>query len=336
MDALSEMEAAEEATEADALSFDATSELQQQTVNNNAIRPLMGHHRNFMSSGLLNEDEALKLILQSTSGSSSARSATPILSSSPRTVPTPPRPASLVRATAYGPKSSSPSRNILQVDGDPPDRGLEMRAPVTEDQLAKESGEEEATTYCDGVQSRVESRDGDNDSPKTEETSSDGKKGEDNNFTSLKPREEDEVDEEEEEDVYRENGDYSPNRGSSTTSLKQIMKSYEKSTNNNIERLEEVEEATEVREGDEVKFVVQSAAARLSEVQLASPRLSGFIESWNPFASGRYFDTPPPIGQDMSEETGLGFTLQKDVSVGPLNVEDSQRLMRVFDKVYLT
>ncbi len=102
---------------------------------------------------------------------------------------------------------------------------------------------------------------------------------------------------------------------------------------------EPVEEAVELKEGDEVKFegIFPSAKKRImaeeAEVELAVPRLSGFIESFDPFSSGRYFDTPPPAGTEEGETMGLGFTLQKDVSVGTLNVEDSHRLMGNFDKV---
>ena len=71
------------------------------------------------------------------------------------------------------------------------------------------------------------------------------------------------------------------------------------------------------------------------------PCLSGFIDSWNPFpGTERYFDTPPsggPCAEDVDPETGVqpfaGFSFQKDVSVPGLNVADSQRFLRIFDKI---
>ncbi len=134
--------------------------------------------------------------------------------------------------------------------------------------------------------------------------------------------------------------------------MEQILKSYEAERggrplpeDEERERENEVEAAVEVREGDQVKFEgVTPAEAEhkrrsslddSEELELAVPRLSGFIESWpTPFTSGRFFDTPPPsTPEDDCGTMGLGFTLQKDVSVGPLTVEDSQRLMRHFDRV---
>ena len=71
------------------------------------------------------------------------------------------------------------------------------------------------------------------------------------------------------------------------------------------------------------------------------PCLSGFIDSWNPFpGTERYFDTPPsgPCEDDPdTTTTGVqpfaGFSFQKDVSVPGLNVADSQRFLRIFDKI---
>ena len=59
--------------------------------------------------------------------------------------------------------------------------------------------------------------------------------------------------------------------------------------------------------------------------------LSGFIDSWHPFGSGRYFDTPPK-GVDASL-VQCGFSLKPHVQVGTLSEEDSQQLMLIFDQV---
>jgi hypothetical protein len=62
----------------------------------------------------------------------------------------------------------------------------------------------------------------------------------------------------------------------------------------------------------------------------AVPYLAGFIDSWNPFGSGRYFDTPPNAPSDGEM---YGFSLKPHVSVGTLSEEDSQQMMLLFDQV---
>lgn len=64
-------------------------------------------------------------------------------------------------------------------------------------------------------------------------------------------------------------------------------------------------------------------------VHVAVPYLAGFIDSWNPFGSGKYFDTPPEAPHDGQ----FGFTLRPDVRVGCLSVSDSQQLMLLFDQI---
>jgi len=59
--------------------------------------------------------------------------------------------------------------------------------------------------------------------------------------------------------------------------------------------------------------------------------LSGFIDSWHPFGSGRYFDTPPK--GDSNLQAQYGFSLKPHVQVGTLSEEDSQQLMLIFDQV---
>ena len=74
-----------------------------------------------------------------------------------------------------------------------------------------------------------------------------------------------------------------------------------------------------------------------SSITLASvPYLAGFIDSWLPFASGlRYFDTPPKAGGNdcESESESTGFSLKPHVQVGLLSESDSQQLMVIFDKL---
>ena len=64
-------------------------------------------------------------------------------------------------------------------------------------------------------------------------------------------------------------------------------------------------------------------------LNLAVPHLAGFIDSWNPFGSGRFFDTPP----EAKENERFGFTLKPEVRVGALNEASSQALMHLFDQV---
>ena len=64
----------------------------------------------------------------------------------------------------------------------------------------------------------------------------------------------------------------------------------------------------------------------------AVPYLAGFIDSWLPFTvTGlRHFDTPPKGNEGL---THYGFSLQPHVQVGVLSEVDSQQLMLIFDKV---
>lgn len=72
-----------------------------------------------------------------------------------------------------------------------------------------------------------------------------------------------------------------------------------------------------------------SSSTSKASLNLAVPHLAGFIESWNPFGSGRFFDTPP----DVADDTKFGFSLQPNVRIGALNEASSQALMHLFDRV---
>ncbi len=74
-----------------------------------------------------------------------------------------------------------------------------------------------------------------------------------------------------------------------------------------------------------------SGSADSSSLTVASvPYLSGFIDSWHPFA--RYFDTPPKTILEGNENQ-CGFSLRPSIQVGTLSEEDSQQLMTLFDQV---
>ena len=55
---------------------------------------------------------------------------------------------------------------------------------------------------------------------------------------------------------------------------------------------------------------------------------AGFIEAWNPFGSGKYFDTPPSC-----PDPKMGYSLKPGISVARLSVEDSQLMMSLFDSI---
>jgi hypothetical protein len=50
----------------------------------------------------------------------------------------------------------------------------------------------------------------------------------------------------------------------------------------------------------------ESATSGLGSLNLAIPHLAGFIESWNPFGSGRFFDTPPDPVPILPKVTNIG------------------------------
>jgi hypothetical protein len=73
-----------------------------------------------------------------------------------------------------------------------------------------------------------------------------------------------------------------------------------------------------------------SSGSSVNSLNLAMPSLAGFIESWNPFGSGRFFDTPP---RHVDGSNMFGFKLKPDIAVGALSEADSQELMKLFDQV---
>ena len=73
-----------------------------------------------------------------------------------------------------------------------------------------------------------------------------------------------------------------------------------------------------------------SSCSSVGSLSLAVPHLAGFIESWNPFGSGRFFDTPP---RNADGDKKFGFSLKADIAVGALSEAESQELMKLFDQV---
>lgn len=79
-----------------------------------------------------------------------------------------------------------------------------------------------------------------------------------------------------------------------------------------------------------------SSAGQFIADVVAIPRLSGFIESWYPFNADKHFDAAGKKRKKRrkTNETTpkTGFTLKDDYSVAGLNVEDSHYMMELFDR----
>ncbi|TRY62922.1 hypothetical protein TCAL_05139 [Tigriopus californicus] len=82
---------------------------------------------------------------------------------------------------------------------------------------------------------------------------------------------------------------------------------------------------------NETTILLKTVVKHVQRVNVTSPRLSGFIESFNAFGSERYFDTGIIPATDNYET--MGFQLKKGVSVGGLTVSSSQYLMSLFDQL---
>lgn len=80
---------------------------------------------------------------------------------------------------------------------------------------------------------------------------------------------------------------------------------------------------------NETTILLKTVVKHVQGVNVACPRLSGFIESFNAFGSERYFDT----GVSDEDYETMGFQLKKGVSVGGLTVATSQYLMGLFDQM---
>ena len=68
---------------------------------------------------------------------------------------------------------------------------------------------------------------------------------------------------------------------------------------------------------------------------IGNPRLSGFIESWYPFNADKHFDAAGKKRKKKKKDaptTKFGFFLKDDYSVAGLNVEDSHYMMELFDR----
>ncbi len=90
------------------------------------------------------------------------------------------------------------------------------------------------------------------------------------------------------------------------------------------------------RAGSIASSTKSSSSTANSLTTMTIPYLSGFIDSWNPFANWKHFDTPPENGSTVQPDAGavkFGFSLKPNVQVGTLSQEDSQRLMAIFDQI---
>jgi hypothetical protein len=115
-----------------------------------------------------------------------------------------------------------------------------------------------------------------------------------------------------------------------------VVDNTDATNNNNVDNLKVVvDEITSTAERPKRQHKLSTGSSTVSSKEggfsltLAVPHLAGFIESWNPFGSGRFFDTPP----ESAENERFGFTLKPEVRIGALNEASSQALMQLFDQV---
>jgi len=98
------------------------------------------------------------------------------------------------------------------------------------------------------------------------------------------------------------------------------------------------------REEGGILAIAARRASSSNKVEVARPPLAGFIENFKPF-SNRFFDTPPKppkltkarkkpsFSSGLTENQREEGWLSADASVGGLNVADTRQMLSVFDKV---
>ena len=88
------------------------------------------------------------------------------------------------------------------------------------------------------------------------------------------------------------------------------------------------------REATNANVNVLCSAGQFMVGTVGVPRLSGFIESWYPFNADKHFDAAGKKRKKKKNEPTpkFGFSLKDDYSVAGLNVEDSHYMMELFDR----
>eukprot|EP00096_Caligus_rogercresseyi_P009413 TRINITY_DN3197_c0_g1_i2.p1 TRINITY_DN3197_c0_g1~~TRINITY_DN3197_c0_g1_i2.p1 ORF type:complete len:759 (+),score=252.56 TRINITY_DN3197_c0_g1_i2:190-2466(+) len=89
-----------------------------------------------------------------------------------------------------------------------------------------------------------------------------------------------------------------------------------------------------VLESSRKTSTTHNSSSKIEDRSSKAPRLSGFVDAWDPFGRQVYFDRPSEksILQE-SNTTCLGFSFKPDIHVGGLTQEESRYLMSCFDAV---
>ena len=339
IDAAAMLETGTDPLEADATSVSGPAYASSSGgVSNNESFEVIARPAGYLNRGLLNEDEALKLILAGVSPATFSGSS----SNAESPTGTPP------------PQRRKPSKHPSPlVSSEPPTEPLQLGSL----DLTVESDFRPLNSLSDECMETT------NESSEEIETSSEEHQQELQVQCHL--QQEEEVIEEEtadddelEIDIYRRR---SPRENSTSCSSFEAFKTEEEEDHADhpeIKDLSEHQNNNENCDDDTLlsKSDIQSKKTSLlvnkrtnfglssskssssgSSITLASvPYLAGFIDSWLPFASGlRYFDTPPKGNGEESPDQVVqcGFSLKPHVQVGLLNEADSQELMMIFDKL---
>ena len=283
-----------------------------------ALQNDLGGHIRYIKEGILNEEEALKMILRnarsrSGSSSSSKNNSRP---SSFKSKSRADRKKSLTKAHTESPLAAVDKTNSSSEKSDRKDSSASGGSEKTaeEGQAAAEESQaaaEEGQAVVEEVPPKEE--------PKRRRNSDD----------------ESDEDEEEEQDSI-----YSANFTSKSLELRKPIFSTDLLFNEEdevdvrtkpcdaVSTSSGEDNFTKVNTTSSDAFRSRTSSASAASLGKPIPCLSGFIDSWDPFGNDRYFDTPPA---NETEKTKFGFNFQNDINVPGLNVADSQRFLHLFD-----
>ena len=286
----------------------------------------------YLNRGLLNEDEALKLILAGVSAAnfsgSSSSTQSPI--GTPKS-PTPylfkAQPAKPVRSEIVAPKrSSTPASGKFDSQSDQhrspsSDQVVPDCSSIANEDVSVDSNENEKT-YASAESSSNPFFDKSDDSGEEKVHKTQINDDHDNQSS----------DDDEYFDIYHRRKSSSCDKDSEEGDQRSVVD----------EPVDPKDDIIDESENDAAKSIFTTRTKRASlgmasskssssgsSITLAVPYLAGFIDSWHPFGIGRYFDTPPKHEQEIK----CGFSLKPNVQIGTLSEEDSQRLMLIFDQV---
>jgi hypothetical protein len=338
VDALAQMDKAEEAKEASAAAEAETNAAMKR------FRPAYSAN-SYLGGGLLNEDEALAIILQSTGGTPKSRSKheSPVHSpyNSNHGSPIDRGPLSQRAMRNNGHKQQQPSRRALaRVTESKQEaeeerkraaeakveerRGVKARKQIlsenpTEDAPATETGTDDSGTssaVVDDASAQLDTSSTDpEDSIYGTGAETDGEKSRTHSETGTIPKK---TPPPEKRSKGVEEARTAPKTASLVNQIIEGLEEHNRKRESSSSTASSSRVSTPRRgsisavdtEKDPPDGVLATAAQRVAEtVDVAMPYLSGFIESWNPFGGGRFFDTPPNP-EERSNSPKLGFFLQ--------------------------